>query len=107
MPVLHLPSRDRRDNRRHHSQVRISPWATFFNGVEPTNKLTATALTTGEISTGRFYRAQAGRGPGRFFRMSRSAFELRHLLASRSSQTAPASSVRGRERHAADRSPPP
>ena len=76
MPVLHLPNRDRADNRRHHSQVRMNPWATFFNGVEPTNKLSATALTTGEISTGCFYRAQAGRGPGRFFRMSRSALSF-------------------------------
>lgn len=45
MPVLHLPNRDRADSRRHHSQVRMNPWATFFNGVDPTNKLPAAALT--------------------------------------------------------------
>ena len=62
MPVLHLPNRDRAENRRHHSQVRMNPWATFFNGVEPTNKPTAAALLV-ERSMRRFYPAQAGADP--------------------------------------------
>jgi hypothetical protein len=36
-------NRDHRRRRRHHSQVRMNPWATFFNGVDATNKLTAAA----------------------------------------------------------------
>lgn len=83
MPVLHLPNRDRADSRRHHSQVRMNPWATFFNGVDPTNKLTAAALRM-KHSMARFYRAQAGQGPGWFFRMSRSAFSFATSLRSRS-----------------------
>jgi hypothetical protein len=46
--------------------VRISPCATFFNGVQPTNKPSATALHA-QHSTGCYDRAQAGRGPERFF----------------------------------------
>ena len=49
--------------RRHHSQVRMHPWTTFFNGDCASNKLTAATLPAAEDSTGCFYRAQAGNGP--------------------------------------------
>jgi hypothetical protein len=62
--------------RRHHSQVRMHPWTRFFNGDCASNKLTAATLQTAKDSTGCFYHAQAGNGPGQFFRMSRSAFSL-------------------------------
>jgi hypothetical protein len=39
-----------RTGRRHHSQVRIDPWATFLNGVEPTNKLPAATLAPRRVA---------------------------------------------------------
>jgi hypothetical protein len=54
--------------RRHHSQVRMHPWATFFYGDCASNKLTAATLLAARIAlAGCFYRPQAGNGPRQFF----------------------------------------
>jgi hypothetical protein len=45
--------------RRHHSQVRMNPWATFFNGDCASNKLTAATLPAAEDST-RLFLSRAG-----------------------------------------------
>jgi hypothetical protein len=36
---------------RHHSQVRMRPWTTFFNGDSASNKLTAATLPAADDST--------------------------------------------------------
>jgi hypothetical protein len=44
--------------RRHHSQVRTHPWATFFNGDYASNKLTAATLHKARIA--RLFLSRAG-----------------------------------------------
>jgi hypothetical protein len=65
MQIRHLPNQDHR-KRRHHSQVRINPWATFFNGVPSSAgpPISERPLpSAGHGSTGCLYRAQAGCDP--------------------------------------------
>lgn len=58
--------------RRHHSQVRMHPWTTFFNGDCASNKLTAATLPAAEDSTRLFLPRTGAHGPGQFIKMSRS-----------------------------------
>jgi hypothetical protein len=53
--------------RRHHSQVRMHPWTTFFNGDSASNKLTAATLPAAENSTRLFLTRTGAQQPWTVF----------------------------------------